>query len=145
MFMKKYFIITIIMGIILIGSLSILLVHEYTVKVIMFKRDVIDTSGYLLYEFYPCKNKLNERFLLIRLIISADKPVTIVILDYEQYIERYGRGDLYGYLAYKSHVVNEEIIEVEYPKGMPCWPIYIEIRGSYGTNICMKIYYKFIS
>ena len=128
--MKKYLILTIIMGMILIGSLSILLVYEYSVEIILSKRDVISVSRYLLYELYPCRNKLSDRLLLIRLVISTNRPVTIVILDYEQYIERYRRGGLYGYLAYKSHVVNEETIEVEYPKGMPCWPIYIEIHGS---------------
>ena len=106
----------------------------------MSKRDVIGVRGYLLYELYPCKNKLDDRLLLVRLIISTNKPVTIVNLYYEQYIERYGGGDLYGYLAYKPYAINEKVIEVEYLKGMPCWPIYIEIHGSSGTNIYIKIY-----
>ena len=48
-------------------------------------------------------------------------------------------GDLYGYLAHKPHVVNEEAIEVKYPKGMSCWSIYIEIHVSSVTDICIKV------
>ncbi|HDD25883.1 MAG TPA: hypothetical protein ENF75_02200 [Acidilobales archaeon] len=54
--------------------------------------------------------------------------INITVIVYERFMELGNRIDLYGYLT----KINNSIFihaSVTYPKGIPCWPIYVVIEG----------------
>ena len=138
--MAKYYVLAVVVSLVLSSPLLTLFINDYFVREVLRVEDIIGSNGIVLYRFYPCENKLNSNNLLLRVFVSTYEPIAVIVLDYEQFIERYGRGDLYGYLAFEPCITGSTVIDIVYPKGMPCWPIYIEIQGKPGTNIYVEVY-----
>jgi len=80
------------------------------------------------YVFTPCNTNVSECDFMFLINAYSIRPINITVVDYEQYMELGSRIDLYGYL---TRVNNSMFIHasVTYPKGIPCWPIYVVIEG----------------
>ena len=109
--------------------------------VLLDKHGIIDEKGFLAYSFYLCRDseKTTRNDIDFLVVLESNSSVKLKVLDYEQYIEEEGRGDLYGYLALLDGIIEKASIRIRYPRAMPCWPIYVKIEGSPGTYIHIRI------
>ncbi len=121
--------------IIIFVALSMLLEAEH-VQLLRYTT-VLNSSIETIYSFNPCEGSSSPG-LFIEIRFVATKPVTLFVVDEEQYRELFSRSDLYGYLAYASSTSGSKL-RFYYAKSIPCWPIYVVAKGIPGTRIDLRI------
>jgi len=101
---------------------------------------IMNNSYEVVYRFTPCDSESTPG-LYIEIQFSATKPVTLFVVDEEQYRELFSRSDLYGYLAMVFNTSASKI-GFYYAKSIPCWPIYIIAESVPDARIDLHIVIK---